>query len=55
MPHLPALLANSSEEHGAVYDFFHSGAIGILLEGGVFMWPILILLILVVAVIIKFV
>ncbi len=53
MPHLPALLANSSEEHGAVYDFFHSGAIGILLEGGVFMWPLLILLILVVAVIIE--
>lgn len=53
MPPLPAILAATSEEHGALYEFLHSGAIGIFLEGGVFMWPILILLILVVAVIIE--
>jgi biopolymer transport protein ExbB len=50
---MPALLAASSDQPGALYNFFHSGAAGLLLEGGVFMWPILILLILVVAVIIE--
>ena len=53
MPPLPAILAATPEEHGALYEFLHSGAIGIFLEGGIFMWPILILLILVVAVIIE--
>ncbi len=33
--------------------FFDSGALKLLLEGGVFMWPILILLILAIAVIIE--
>lgn len=45
---IPSLLAESSES-----GFFQSGAFGLLLEGGVFMWPILILLILVVAVCIE--
>lgn len=45
---IPALLAESSDP-----GFFQSGAFGLLLEGGVFMWPILILLILVVAVCIE--
>ncbi|BCX49278.1 biopolymer transport protein ExbB/TolQ [Haloferula helveola] len=53
MPQLPNLLAAATEEHGAIYEFFHTGASGLLLEGGIFMWPILILLILVVAVIIE--
>jgi biopolymer transport protein ExbB len=38
---------------GPVHEFFHTGASGVLLEGGVFMWPILILLILALAVIIE--
>ena len=55
MPYLPPLLAQSAaseETTGALNkameffrDFFSSGAIGIFLEGGIFMWPILILLI----------
>lgn len=53
MPPSPLSLAADPETHGAVYNFFHSGATGILLEGGIFMWPILILLVLVVAVIIE--
>ena len=48
MPTFPAyaLLADTSEEHGPIYEFFHSGAFGIFFEGGIFMWPILVLLIL---------
>lgn len=53
MPDTPLLLAQATDDHGALYNFFHSGAFGLLLEGGVFMWPILVLLILVVAVIIE--
>ncbi|MEE2734805.1 MAG: MotA/TolQ/ExbB proton channel family protein [Roseibacillus sp.] len=63
MPNLPSLLAQaaaSEETTGALNkameffrDFFSSGAIGIFLEGGIFMWPILILLILVLAVVIE--
>jgi biopolymer transport protein ExbB len=34
-------------------EFFHSGASGLLLEGGIFMWPILIMLIAAIAVIIE--
>jgi len=33
--------------------FFNSGALGLLLEGGIFMWPLLILLVIAVAVIIE--
>lgn len=40
------LLASLSE-------FFHSGASGLLLEGGIFMWPILIMLVVALAVIIE--
>ncbi len=63
MPYLPPLLAQSAaseETTGALNkameffrDFFSSGAIGIFLEGGIFMWPILILLIMVLAVVIE--
>jgi len=63
MSNLPSLLAQaetSGENPGMIQkvleffqDFFSSGAIGIFLEGGIFMWPILILLILVLAVIIE--
>ncbi len=54
MPYPPPVLANSSEEKsGFLSDFFSSGAFGIFWEGGIFMWPILILLILVLAVIIE--
>jgi len=42
----PSLLAEST-------GFFHSGAIGILVEGGIFMWVILLLFILAIAVIIE--
>jgi len=52
MPPLLILLADSSD-HGRLYDFFHSGALGKLLEGGLFMIPILALLILGLAVIIE--
>ncbi len=34
-------------------EFFHSGASGLLLEGGIFMWPILIMLVVMLAVIIE--
>ena len=34
-------------------EFFHSGASGLLLEGGIFMWPILLMLIAAIAVIIE--
>ena len=63
MSTLPSLLAQaetSGENPGMIQkimeffqDFFSSGAIGIFLEGGIFMWPILILLILVLAVVIE--
>ncbi|NNC89846.1 MAG: MotA/TolQ/ExbB proton channel family protein [Akkermansiaceae bacterium] len=53
MPAVPPVLAAASPEHGALYNFFHSGAFGILLEGGIFMIPILLLLILALAVIIE--
>lgn len=42
----PSTLASLSE-------FFHSGASGLLLEGGIFMWPILLMLIAAIAVIIE--
>ena len=54
MPHPAPVLADSSEEKsGFLSEFFSSGAFGIFWEGGIFMWPILILLILVLAVIIE--
>ena len=63
MSSLPTFLAQaetSGENPGMIQkvmeffqDFFSSGAIGIFLEGGIFMWPILILLILVLAVVIE--
>ncbi|MFP6621374.1 MAG: MotA/TolQ/ExbB proton channel family protein [Pirellulaceae bacterium] len=42
-----------SDEPGAVERFFDSGAIGLLLNGGIFMWPILLMGILAVGVIIE--
>ena len=43
----------ASAEPSALYDFFHTGAIGLMVEGGFFMWPILVLGILALAVIIE--
>ncbi len=40
-------------EPSAISDFFDSGAIGLLIDGGFFMWPILIMAILALAVIIE--
>ena len=40
-------------ETSAISEFFDSGAIGLLIDGGVFMWPILIMAILALAVIIE--
>ena len=40
-------------EPSAIADFFDSGAIGLLIDGGFFMWPILIMAILALAVIIE--
>ena len=40
-------------EPSAIVDFFDSGAIGLLIDGGFFMWPILIMAILALAVIIE--
>jgi biopolymer transport protein ExbB len=42
-----------SEEPGAVEEFLNSGALGLLLNGGAFMWPILLMGILAVGVIIE--
>ena len=39
------LLANSDAANDALPAFLKSGAAGILIEGGLFMWPILILLV----------
>ena len=33
MPPIPNLLAADTADHGALHDFFHSGASGLLLEG----------------------
>ena len=52
MPTTLNLLADASE-HGRLYEFFHSGALGKLIEGGLFMIPILALLVLGLAVIIE--
>ncbi len=35
--------AASSDEHGWLYDLFHTGAMKYMLDGGIFMWPILLL------------
>ena len=40
-------------EPSAIADFFDSGAIGLLIDGGFFMWPILIMAIMALAVIIE--
>ena len=48
-----AQAAAESSEPGALHDFLHSGALGMMLEGGVFMWPILFLGILGLGVIIE--
>jgi biopolymer transport protein ExbB len=46
---MPAHIPNTIADAG----FFQSGALKLLLEGGIFMWPILVLLILAIAVIIE--
>ncbi len=43
----------AASEPSAVAEFFDSGAIGLLIDGGIFMWPILIMAILALAVIIE--
>ncbi|MEE2715726.1 MAG: MotA/TolQ/ExbB proton channel family protein [Verrucomicrobiota bacterium] len=45
--------AEMASEPSAISEFFDSGAIGLLIDGGVFMWPILIMAILALAVIIE--
>jgi biopolymer transport protein ExbB len=45
--------AEAISEPSAIADFFDSGAIGLLIDGGFFMWPILIMAILTLAVIIE--
>ncbi len=45
--------AESSSEPGVVEEFLNSGALGLLLSGGAFMWPILLMGILAVGVIIE--
>ncbi len=45
--------AEMVSETSAISEFFDSGAIGLLIDGGVFMWPILIMAILALAVIIE--
>lgn len=42
-----------TEEKGFLHDLLHSGAMGYMIEGGIFMWPILILGILALGVIIE--
>ena len=46
-------VAESAADPGFISQFFDSGALGLLLEGGFFMWPILILGIVAIAVIIE--
>ena len=45
--------AEMVSETSAISEFFDSGAIGLLIDGGIFMWPILIMAILALAVIIE--
>jgi len=45
--------AEAISEPSAIADFFDSGAIGLLIDGGFFMWPILIMAIMALAVIIE--
>jgi biopolymer transport protein ExbB len=45
--------AAESADPGWLSDFFHSGALGMLVDGGPFMWPILILGVVAIAVIIE--
>ena len=45
--------AEMASETSAISEFFDSGAIGLLIDGGIFMWPILIMAILALAVIIE--
>jgi biopolymer transport protein ExbB len=49
----PAKDAAKAEEKGLLNDLLHSGAMGYMIEGGIFMWPILILGILAFGVIIE--
>lgn len=49
----PAEGAKAAEEKGLLHDLLHSGAMGYMIEGGIFMWPILILGILAFGVIIE--
>jgi biopolymer transport protein ExbB len=49
----PAKDATKAEEKGLLNDLLHSGAMGYMIEGGIFMWPILILGILAFGVIIE--
>ena len=46
-------VAEAAAEQGFISQFFDSGALGLLLEGGFFMWPVLILGIVAIAVIIE--
>jgi biopolymer transport protein ExbB len=49
----PAEGDKASEEKGFLHDLLHSGAMGYMIDGGIFMWPILILGILAFGVIIE--
>jgi biopolymer transport protein ExbB len=49
----PAEGDKAAEEKGFLHDLLHSGAMGYMIEGGIFMWPILILGILAFGVIIE--
>ena len=49
----PAGTDTAAEGSSAIAGFFDSGALGLLLEGGVFMWPILLMALIGLAVIIE--
>jgi biopolymer transport protein ExbB len=49
----PESATGASAEHGWLYDVFHTGAMKYMLDGGLFMWPILLLGILALGVIIE--
>src|SRR5688572_4276464 len=49
----PADSDKAAEEKGFLHDLLHSGAMGYMIEGGIFMWPILLLGILAFGVIIE--
>ena len=45
--------SKDSQQHGWLYDLFHTGAMKYMLDGGLFMWPILLLGVLALGVIIE--